>query len=93
MGHTSFCINHYETTKDGFQVIKVFKSKLVFIEAKPGCPIKYNDQITGCDKPGFESRQGKRFKPFPKRSDRLRGPPNLLFSVQEFSPTVKATEA
>jgi hypothetical protein len=67
MSHTSFCINHYETTKDSLKVIEVFKNKLMFIEEKPGYRTKYNDLVTGCDKTGFEYRQGKRFNPFPKR--------------------------
>jgi hypothetical protein len=92
MSHTSFCINHYETTKHGFQVIKVFKNKLVLIEEKPGYRITYNDQVKGYDRPGIESRHCNRFNPFPKRSARLRGPPYLLFSVQEFSSRAKATE-
>jgi hypothetical protein len=32
------------------------------------------------DDAGFESRQGKEIFLFPKRSDRLRGPPSLLFT-------------
>jgi hypothetical protein len=96
-GEWVFNIKWLQPPENGANCIEIYRRsnnltiyvKLTCTCDRPGWRSRYSDSLR-MEGPGIESRSGRDFRTY---SDRLRGPPSLLYNAYRVFPWVKAAGA